>query len=84
MALAKRIADWQPTSNGSRPCGFCNWAITLPQEDQQALRGALTDPRITDMALTEIVKDEGYPCSVGVIGRHRRNECTTMVMLSWG
>jgi hypothetical protein len=80
MGLADKINNYTPTSTGGRPCLFCRWVSTLPEEDAAALREAMESRKLADLALTRIVNEEGHPCSVNTIRRHRTRGCVNQEM----
>jgi hypothetical protein len=57
-------------------CGVCTLLGELPQAERDALVATMARPKISHTALSKILKENGYPISDGVVGRHRRGVCS--------
>lgn len=57
-------------------CGVCQLLEKLPQEESVLLQKRMSDPLITHMSLSRVLRNNGYNISDGVMGRHRRGSCT--------
>lgn len=74
MSIAKRVAEYQGPRLGAR-CRTCVLLEELPQEEAEALKVALVDPRISNAGLAAILKAEGYSIADSTVRRHRKGEC---------
>ena len=57
-------------------CGVCTLLGELPEAERAALLKRMAEPRVSHMALSRILKENGYNISDGVMGRHRRGVCS--------
>lgn len=57
-------------------CSVCTLLKELPSKESEALKLRMDNTRITHMAISNVLKDNGYSISDSTIGRHRRNRCT--------
>lgn len=57
-------------------CGVCSLLGELPQAERESLIKRMAEPKISHTALSRILKENGYPISDGVMGRHRRGICS--------
>jgi hypothetical protein len=48
---------------------------TLSEKEVELLQSKMNDQLVTHMALSRILKKNGYNISDGVMGRHRRGLC---------
>jgi hypothetical protein len=74
MSLSARIASFEPAVVGGK-CRVCETIKGLPEDERAALQGALEDKRISNSALSNILKAEGYEIGESTVRRHRRAEC---------
>jgi hypothetical protein len=56
-------------------CGVCKLLTTLSEKEVELLQSKMNDQLVTHMALSRILKKNGYNISDGVMGRHRRGLC---------
>jgi len=56
-------------------CSVCTLLAQLPKEESTLLARHMKDSKIGHIALSRILKKNGYEISDGVIGRHRRGLC---------
>ena len=47
----------------------------LPDDEREALRAALKNPRWTHSAIRRVLDAEGYSLSHSTVSRHRRGDC---------
>lgn len=57
-------------------CGVCTLLGELPEAEREALTTVMAKPKVSHTALSKILKENGYPISDGVVGRHRRGVCS--------
>lgn len=57
-------------------CGVCTLLGELPEAERDALVAAMAKPKVSHTALSKLLKENGYPISDGVVGRHRRGVCS--------
>lgn len=57
-------------------CSVCTLLQNLPSNESEALKLRMDNPKITHMAIHEVLQKNGYPISDSTIGRHRRGRCT--------
>jgi hypothetical protein len=57
-------------------CGVCTLLGELSVEERELLTKRMAEPKVSHTALSRILKENGYPISDGVIGRHRRGICS--------
>jgi hypothetical protein len=74
MSLSQRIADFKPPMMGLQ-CLTCQMVEALSEEDRAAFAKACADPRISNTALSKILREEGYQIGDSALRRHRKGEC---------
>ena len=74
MGLADRFSAYEKPRMGAR-CTTCHLEMTLPKDDADALMKALADPSVSNSAISEILKSEGYQVGETSIRRHRKGMC---------
>lgn len=76
MGLLEDLGD---ESNFPKPvrawCSVCLMLASLPEKERDALQKRFDDPNITHIALSAVLRKNGYDLGDSVIGRHRRKAC---------
>ena len=57
-------------------CGVCTLLAELSPAERDLLQTRMAEPKVSHMALSRILKENGYHISDGVMGRHRRGVCS--------
>lgn len=60
----------------SHYCGVCTLVANLSEKEAHLIQQRFDDDKISHMALSKVLKANGYNISDGVVGRHRREECS--------
>lgn len=62
-----------PPARENSGCGVCKWLVSLPSEEQIAIRNALADQRWKTRDLADLLHAErGLPVKENQLGVHRR------------
>lgn len=76
MGLLEALQD---NKNFPKPiratCSVCDLLKDLPEKESKALQARLSDTKVTHTALSRVLRDNDYPISDSVLGRHRRGSC---------
>lgn len=56
-------------------CAVGRLLVSLPDDERDALQGALKNPEWTHSAIRRALDAEGYSMSHSTVSRHRRGDC---------
>jgi hypothetical protein len=77
------LEDLASESNFPRPrrawCSVCILLNKLSDKERLALQQRLDDKNVTHVALSTVLKNNGYEIGESVVGRHRRKICQSAV-----
>ena len=74
MGLADRFASYEKPKPGGK-CVTCSLVADLPKDESAALVAALADESISNAAVSQILKSEGYQIGETSVRRHRKGIC---------
>ena len=60
-------------------CTFCTFLETLNGKEKMTLEVHVANKNITSSSLSRVLKNNGHNISEGVISRHRRGDCASVV-----
>lgn len=71
--LARALSE--PPAKATPKCGFRDWLVRQPAEDQKAINAALDDDRWTVAALLSVLAPAGLPIKENRLRSHRIGAC---------